>query len=236
MERIGEQQVYSDALWIRGLLELTSGDLAEASALMLRSIALKIPYHDNLGLALALDAYAWILAARGEAAGAARTVGAATAVWSTVGRPLFGSERFIHMRRACEATARAALGDAAYDAEVRRGASQPLEQVVAELLDPAGGSSGSGVGAGVVSAVVSGVGSGVGTTSADRQGAVLTRREREVAALVADGLSNTEIAERLVISQRTAEGHVENILRKLDFRSRTQIAAWIATTKHPTAT
>ena len=54
----------------------------------------------------------------------------------------------------------------------------------------------------------------------------LTAREREVAALVATGLSNKEIAEKLVISERTAEGHVEHILGKLQFRSRSQIAAW----------
>jgi non-specific serine/threonine protein kinase len=57
---------------------------------------------------------------------------------------------------------------------------------------------------------------------------VLTRREREVADLIAKGLTNKEIAARLVISQRTAEGHVEHILVKLGFTSRTRIAAWAA--------
>ena len=55
----------------------------------------------------------------------------------------------------------------------------------------------------------------------------LTRRELEVADLVADGLSNPEIAARLFISVRTAQGHVENILRKLGFNSRSLIAAWV---------
>jgi len=58
--------------------------------------------------------------------------------------------------------------------------------------------------------------------------AVLTPRERQVAELVATGLTNAEIADKLVISGRTAEGHVENILSKLGFTSRTQIAAWVA--------
>jgi DNA-binding CsgD family transcriptional regulator len=56
----------------------------------------------------------------------------------------------------------------------------------------------------------------------------LTAREREVAALVASGLSNKQIGEKLVISERTAEGHVERILGKLGFRSRAQIASWQA--------
>lgn len=56
----------------------------------------------------------------------------------------------------------------------------------------------------------------------------LTARELEVAALVAMGLSNKQIAEKLVISERTAEGHVERILGKLGFHSRSQIASWQA--------
>jgi DNA-binding CsgD family transcriptional regulator len=55
----------------------------------------------------------------------------------------------------------------------------------------------------------------------------LTGRELEVAALIADGLTNQAIASRLAIAPRTAEAHVENIRRKLGVRSRAQIAAWI---------
>jgi non-specific serine/threonine protein kinase len=54
----------------------------------------------------------------------------------------------------------------------------------------------------------------------------LSRREREVAALVAGGLTNREIAEQLMISETTADSHVSHILRKLGFRSRAQVAAW----------
>ena len=56
----------------------------------------------------------------------------------------------------------------------------------------------------------------------------LTRREREVAALVAEGLTNRDIAQRLFISERTADGHLEHIREKLGFSSRAQIAAWVA--------
>ena len=55
----------------------------------------------------------------------------------------------------------------------------------------------------------------------------LTRREREVADLVAQGLTNREIAARLFISERTAESHLEQIHGKLGFHSRLQIAAWV---------
>jgi DNA-binding NarL/FixJ family response regulator len=58
--------------------------------------------------------------------------------------------------------------------------------------------------------------------------AYLTRREREVAACIARGLSNRQIAAELVITTSTTERHVANILNKLAMRSRTQIAAWAA--------
>jgi DNA-binding NarL/FixJ family response regulator len=56
----------------------------------------------------------------------------------------------------------------------------------------------------------------------------LTAREREIARLMADGLSNHDIAERLVITEGTVEVHVRHILGKLGFRSRTQVAGWFA--------
>jgi DNA-binding NarL/FixJ family response regulator len=61
----------------------------------------------------------------------------------------------------------------------------------------------------------------------------LTHREQEIAELVAKGLTNREIASQLVISDRTAEGHVEHILTKLGFRSRGQIGAWLMEQQPP---
>jgi DNA-binding NarL/FixJ family response regulator len=55
----------------------------------------------------------------------------------------------------------------------------------------------------------------------------LTPREREVAELVARGLTNREIATQLYLSERTAQNHVQHILTKLDLANRSQIAVWI---------
>jgi LuxR family maltose regulon positive regulatory protein len=60
----------------------------------------------------------------------------------------------------------------------------------------------------------------------DRPLPAVTRREREVLGLLAEGLTNRQIAKRLVISEHTVHRHVTNILRKLDLPSRTAAAAW----------
>ena len=54
----------------------------------------------------------------------------------------------------------------------------------------------------------------------------LSPREREVAILVAQGLSNRDSAEQLVLSERTAENHVQRVLNRLGLRSRAQVALW----------
>jgi DNA-binding CsgD family transcriptional regulator len=56
--------------------------------------------------------------------------------------------------------------------------------------------------------------------------AVLTRRQQEIAGLVAEGLTNTEIARRLVLTPGTVANHMEHILRRLNLRSRTQVGVW----------
>jgi non-specific serine/threonine protein kinase len=56
----------------------------------------------------------------------------------------------------------------------------------------------------------------------------LSAREREVAGLIAEGLTNRQIAAQLVISERTADTHVQNILSKLGLGCRAQVAAWVA--------
>jgi non-specific serine/threonine protein kinase len=66
---------------------------------------------------------------------------------------------------------------------------------------------------------------GAGTAAAASAGP-LSRREREVAAMVAAGMTNKQIAEKLFIAERTAEGHVERIRNKLGVRSRTEVATW----------
>ena len=81
-----------------------------------------------------------------------------------------------------------------------------------------------GAGGGSTSSTPCSGGSASGPSSTGPE--ALTPREREVAALLAEGLSNAGLAERLYISPRTAAVHVSNILTKLGMGSRTEVAAW----------
>jgi DNA-binding NarL/FixJ family response regulator len=63
--------------------------------------------------------------------------------------------------------------------------------------------------------------------AAQRSQNPLSDREFEVAGMVAESLSNREIADRLFLSERTVETHVRSILAKLGFTGRTQIATWV---------
>ena len=144
------------------------------------------------------------LAAGGTAERAALLLGAANQIWPSVGYPMFGSRYFGAPHRDCELSARRVMGDRDFEAAFRRGMGLGVEDAVAYAL-----------------------GEAPGTSELDLSGVPqLTPREQQVAELIAEGLSNKEIAARLVISQRTVESHVEHILHKFGFMSRAQVAAW----------
>jgi DNA-binding NarL/FixJ family response regulator len=74
---------------------------------------------------------------------------------------------------------------------------------------------------------------GGAAAAADAGTAGLTSREWEIAGLVAEGLSNREIAGRLVISKRTVDAHIEHIYGKIGVSSRVQLASWLRTRPPP---
>jgi predicted ATPase/DNA-binding CsgD family transcriptional regulator len=194
------------ALWALGLLALRQGDLDRAGRLQHESLRLRRGLRELTGTGWSLESLAWVEAASGRPERAATLLGAADRLWETLGRPLEAYRHLVPFHDACEQTARQALGDREFQAAGQRGRALSTDDVIAYALDekPRADSARAASGTG------------------------LTRREREVAALVAEGLTNKQIAARLVIAQRTAEGHVERILVKLGFSSRAQLASWVA--------
>jgi DNA-binding NarL/FixJ family response regulator len=107
----------------------------------------------------------------------------------------------------------AALGRRRFAAAWQEGAALAIEEIIALAISGA-------------DTVASGGTPAPGLTGPGLTGPGLTGRECEVAALVADGLSNRVIAERLVISKRTVDAHLEHIFAKLGLSSRVHVAAW----------
>lgn len=207
-ENYSEQWTKSLALWAMGIVALLSGDLERAQAVERESMLLRRANDDRFLTGLCVEALAWMAAADGSSERAATLLGASHGLMRSVGASLAGQRHLVPLHEQYAATARAGLGDAAFDQAFRRGAQLNLDEVVACAMGkPQRGGNG---------------------FETDQGEPTLTRREQEIAELVAQGMSNKSIAGSLVISQRTAESHVEHILNKLGFTSRSQIAAWVS--------
>ncbi|MGN9847263.1 LuxR C-terminal-related transcriptional regulator [Nonomuraea sp. H19] len=195
----------SYALWVTALARWRQGALRNAMAMMRDAVRLKLHCNDHLGLAQCIEGLAWILASDEQYEQAAQMLGAAHAVWRSIGTSLPGLGHLAAAHDRCEATLRPHLREERFTSAFDRGSQLTPDQAAAFALE----------------------GEGARRREASRPESnatsLLTHREREIADHVAKGLSNKEIAEALVISQRTAECHVENILRKLNFTSRSQI-------------
>jgi non-specific serine/threonine protein kinase len=208
----GDQTLTAVTLNTLAVLEWSGADLPEAAGHARDALLLRGTRAIPLNLAHAVEILAWIAATAGECERAAVLLGAADLLWRTfdIGKLLHATSHLAPHRH-CEAAVRRSLGDAAFDRAHQRGNAFTLDDIVAFAVgEPA----------------VADAASAAARTG--DQPSPLTRREREVAALVAEGLSNKDVAARLVISQRTAESHIEHILQKLGYTSRTQIAAWAA--------
>jgi non-specific serine/threonine protein kinase len=205
-----EAHSLSDAsydLTMLGFVAVEQGDLVTARRRLAEARDLMVQLDDHWGSLFLLEITATLAAAEGDAARALRLVGVVSALRDRTGVPLPPAQR------ACFEpwfeVARKALPVGEADAATRNGrglvAGQAIspEQLRNLLADDAKPGSG----------------------DKQRPG-VLSRREREIAVLVARGLTNRAIAEQLVIAERTADTHVSNILGKLGLETRAQIAAW----------
>ena len=211
-EEIGEQWARGTALWTRGAARWLSGDNAAAIGDVLACLRIKERLGDLHTIAMSFDLLSVCLVATGDVDRAAVLHGASEKLWTLLNAPVLMGPAYTEIRKSGADTARNALGEERFDALVGHGYAMSLHVAlaVAKGETPAAPAAGP-----------------AGTAEPGAGAKALTRREREIAELVADGLGNRDIAERLYLSKRTVDSHVEHIFTKLAFSSRGQLTAWV---------
>ncbi|WP_330256934.1 protein kinase [Nocardia sp. NBC_00565] len=207
-EACGESLFRSISLLGKGFAVWQQGRPQRAQQLLEQALRVNRRMRSPFVTALGIELLAWTVDATGDAERAAVLMGAAAELSRFVGSVASFVPGSPHFHDECDRSARADLGAHRFDMASRRGRAMGMDEAVAYALGE----------------------QPTDTTAAPGPGGALTKRERQVAELIAQGLTNKQIATKLVISPRTADGHVEHILTKLGFTSRAQIAAWI--TKH----
>ena len=204
-EAQGESVYRSYSLWALAVAVWRLGERARAVQLLGQALRVERRVNDRLNASVCLQALAWIAAEEQDMERAVVLLGAADEFTRSVGSSTVLVPGLSVYQDECERRTREAMSEQAFTAARRRGTALGFDAAVAyalgEQISPS-------------------------PTSAGPSPAP-TKREREVATLIAEGLTNKEIAARLVISPRTAQGHVEHLLTKLGFNSRAQIAAWV---------
>ena len=211
LQEVGARPEIARCLAGLGRVALDLGATAQARPHLAGSLQLSQATGSRIGVARGLEAFAGLAVDEHRPELAVHLVAAASALREAAGLPSLPgarAERYLAPARR--------LGNAEVARLWARGLALSSEEAVALALEE-DLSDGSGA---------------PGVTDAYEVAAAppssLTRREQQIAALIATGHSNKAIAEELCISPTTVARHVANILAKLGFRSRTQIAAWVA--------
>jgi predicted ATPase/DNA-binding SARP family transcriptional activator/DNA-binding CsgD family transcriptional regulator len=211
--QMGDRVGIYNALYTLAQVALVRGEHELAIRRFSEGLGLSEEMGDQAYAAYCLEELAAVAGARGEAERSARLFGAAHGLLENIGMAVwtfYKPDRSLYERTMADLRAR--LGEAAFEAAFSEGRAWPPEQAIeyalgAEKAPPAPGAP------------------KLSTLGGPPD--LLTRREREVAVLVARGLTNRQVAEELSISEYTAENHVRKILKKLGLGSRVQIATWL---------
>ncbi|MBY8862894.1 LuxR C-terminal-related transcriptional regulator [Nocardia sp. CA2R105] len=204
-EHHGEYWHRAQALWQLANLRWHDRETDEAAELAAESLRLQRAFRNSVGIARCVETLAWIAEERNEHSRAARLLGCADALWRATDA-LLDPQSVDHHQR-CRDLAMLGLGERAFKREFETGVRAPVTEGIAFALRETA----------PPSTRISGV-----------KDVRLTPREWEIADLLSRGASNRDIASKLVISPRTVEGHVVNLLSKLGFSSRVQVAVWMA--------
>ena len=205
---LGIKSNMANTLSVLARVEALMGDYDRARLLYEGILTLAREVHDKINLAYYLEGLAAVVAAQGELVWSARLGGAADSLHKVTASPLPPFFRPDYQR--VVAAARARLGEQAFHAAWDQGRAMTLEQVLAapgraEVSTP----------------TLAGQPLVITGKQLPRYPAGLTVREVEVLALVAQGLTDAQVAERLVISPRTVNTHLTSIYNKLGVDSRT---------------
>jgi non-specific serine/threonine protein kinase len=210
---LDDEETIATGHLILGLAANLQGDPERAKGLLKDSLASYVKLERKgiarVGLAESLEGLAAVAGALGQHLRATRLWGAVEAM-RTVSRPWSSTERMLH--EPLLAAARSRLDEATWEAAFSEGKAMTLEEAVEYALSDDGEADAPKPDASE-------------SSSANEPPVLLTRREREVAALVVHGFSNRQIASELVLSERTVDHHVSNILKKLNLSSREQVAS-----------
>jgi len=197
-----------------GCLCRLEGDLDQAQAHLARSIALWKDTGDRRNTAMLLDEFGHLALARDDPVEAVRLFAASSALVERLGVVL---PPYRELRRAEALALRVGLAGNGLEATWAEGAALTEEEAVARALEPS---------MRLASRSVASPPTAPSRQAARRRFGGLTAREREVAALLVLGRANDEIAAELTVVVKTVEKHVGNILTKLGFDNRAQVAAW----------
>ncbi|GGS36411.1 ATP-binding protein [Actinokineospora fastidiosa] len=199
-EDAGEIYFRSWAMCALGYIHLEADDLAEAERYGRLAVRHGSTTEAWFIVAASIHMLAWT-AARGRMFDRAVTLfGAADVIWASIDLQARSFPIWVARLDRHEALTKEALGATAYDRTYSRGRAMSVAAAVDYAL---------------------------GKHRPPPEIVGLTRREQEIAELVAEGLTNREIAERLSIARRTAETHVGHILTKLNLANRAQLAVWV---------
>jgi len=210
--QIGEHYLLARCLDIVGQVATAEGQYVGARAALRESLQLRHELGNRTtGIADTLESIAALAATESQSERAVRLAGAAASIRGEVGAPLSPMGRakldkwLVPLREVLGAETTTLAWEAGRDMQIE----QALDLALAATDAPLRRSDGQ-------------------PDRSTPQTAQLTPRQLEVAVLVAHGLTNRQIAERLVVTERAAAAHVEHILNRLGVGSRTQIAVWIS--------
>jgi len=190
-----------------GMVGMMSGDIHAANSWFVEALRLARTIDNRLAQYYGLAAAGWYAANTGQARAAAQLLGAADALATQTGADIMGP--LVPLLVQAKQLAKEPLGSSKFEAEFQAGHRLSRMEAMRLALGESGQPE-------------------APAASHGAESAALGKRELEVARLVAEGLSNKQIAARLFISDRTAATHVGNILNKLGFNSRAQVATWVA--------